>query len=149
MAKFQTLPNGTLNTAPFSIVKLPAEPDHMAVPVRLTVRLESTGLAEVGKLMPASRLSVAFVPKTQDVLLEAEQINPLDQFKGVEKFRTPGAAPVRAPAVRFTVFVEMVVFPEPKFIVAPLKLTIPRPLIGPLCANTLELKLIVPLVPAE
>src|SRR5579863_9426550 len=68
LAKFQTLPERALNTAPFSIVMLPAVPDQAAVPLRFMMRFERTTLgAPVGamKLIPAFALVVAFVPTTQ------------------------------------------------------------------------------------
>src|SRR6202035_1483293 len=138
------LPALVLTPAPFSTNIFPAAPDQVVVPPAFKVRLERTTLAEAGKLKPAFALTVAFVPFMQDVPLSDEQMNPPDQFSGVEKFRIPGADPARVPFVKFTVVAEMVVVPVPKSIVAPMKFTVPVPLIGPPCANMFPAKLIVP-----
>jgi hypothetical protein len=144
LAKFQTLPERALNTAPFSMVILPAVPDQTAVPLRFMMRFERTTLGEPVveiKLIPALAFVVAFVPTTHDAPLRDEHMNPPVQFRTVEKFKTPGAAPPMAPFVRFTVLVETVVVAVPKFMVAPLKFTVPVPLMGPLCEKMLALKL--------
>ena len=133
-AKFQMPVEVTLIMAPFSMVMPPLVPDHVAVPGRFKVRLERVALGPprgAVKLMPAFALKVAFVPKVHDIPVMEEQMNPPVQVRGEEKFRTPGADPARVPLVRLTVAVDTVVVPVPKSIVAPLKLTVPRPLIAP------------------
>src|ERR1700756_4425839 len=115
--------------APFTMSKEPTTPDQVAVALLFKVRKERTTFELAGKLIPALALVVALVPATHNVLARDEHIVPPVQFSGVEKFRIPGAAPPRVPPVKFTVAVEMVCVPVPKFIVAPLKFKVPAPLI--------------------
>src|SRR5882724_1534607 len=122
----------------------PAVPDQVAVPLLFSVRKASAIFVPEGKLIPAFILVVALAPATQDVLVRDEHIVPPDQFSIVEKFRTPGAAPARVPALKFTLAVEIVVVPAPKFMVAPLKFRVPVPLRGPLCPNMPLPKLMIP-----
>jgi|SRR6516164_7578002 len=126
----------------------PAFPDQVAVPLLFNVRKASTTLAD-WKLIPPFALVLALAPDKQlDTFTDAHIAPPL-QFKSVLKFKTPGDAPPTMPAVKFTVEVEIVSVPVPKSIVAPAKSTAPVPVIGPLWAKTLEIKPIVPPVPAE
>src|SRR5215469_7092155 len=127
----------------------PAVPDQVAVPLLFSVRKAKRGLAELLKLIPAFALVVALAPDKQLDTFTIEHIAPPLQFKSVLKFTTPGDAPPMMPAVKFTVEVEIVSVPVPKSIVAPPKVTMPMPVIGPLCAKTFEVKPIVPPVPAE
>src|SRR4029077_11333001 len=60
-------------------------------------------------------------------------ITPPVQVNCVVKLRIPVF--VIVPALKFVVAEEIVSVPEPKSIVAPLKFTVPVPLIGPLCTN--------------
>ena len=132
-AKFQTpLVAVLLTIAPFWRFIPPAVPDQVVVPLLFSVRKAKTGLAEFLKLIPAFALVVALAADKQLVAFIDEHIAPLLQFKGVLKFKTPGAAPPMMPAVKFTVEVEIVSVPDPKSIAAPPKTTVPVPLIGPL-----------------
>src|ERR1700741_4813286 len=135
-------------TAPLAMSSEPTVPDQVAVPLLFNVRKKSATFEDAGKLIPAFALVVALVPATHADPLSEEHIVPPVQFNSVEKFRTPGAAPARVPALKFTVVVEIVSVPVPKFMVAPLKFTVPAPLIGPLCPNTLAPKLMAAPVPA-
>src|ERR1700739_1853361 len=105
-------------TPPFTTAIEPAAPDHVAVPLLFSVRFDSNTVVDAGKLIPAFALVVAFVPTTHEAPLSDEHIVPPVQFKSVAKFRIPGAAPARVPALKFTWVVEIVAVPVPKFIAA-------------------------------
>src|SRR5246127_1109090 len=135
-------------TAPLAMSSEPTAPDQVAVPLLFNVRKKIATFADAGKLIPAFALVVALVPPMQLPPLSVEHIVPPDQFNTLEKFRIPGAAPAKIPPVKFMVEVEMVSVPVPKSIVAPAKFTVPAPLIGPLCPNTLAPKLMAAPVPA-
>src|SRR5713226_9494496 len=131
-------------TAPLIMSTEPLAPDQVAVPLLFSVRSESTTFEDAGKLMPAFALVVPLFPTTQETPLMEEHIVPPVQFNGVEKFRIPGAAPPRMPAMKLTVVVVMGSVAVPKFTVPPLKFTVPEPLIAPLCPNTLAAELMIP-----
>src|ERR1700756_3476245 len=135
-------------TAPLAMSSEPTAPDQVAVPLLFNVRKKIATFADAGKLIPAFALVVALVPPMQLPPLSVEHIVPPDQFNTLEKFRIPGAAPAKIPPVKFILEVEMVSVPVPKSIVAPLKFTVPAPLIAPLCPNTLLAKLIAAPGPA-
>ena len=135
-------------TAPLESVSKPFVPDQVAVPLLFSSRKARATLAEDGKLMPPLALVVALAPAGHPFRLTVEHNVPPVQFNAVEKLRIPGAAPPRTPLVKFTVAVVMVCVPVPKSIVAPLKFTVPAPVIGPLCRNKPPAKLTVPPSPA-
>src|SRR5215469_5356296 len=121
----------------------PELPDHVTVALLFNVRNARTTLAEV-KFMPASAFVVAFGPAKQPDWLTEEHMVPPAQLSGVVKSITPGAAPPTIPVVRLTVVAEITSVPIPKSMIAPLKFTMPGPVMAPLCWNNPPAKLRVP-----
>jgi hypothetical protein len=139
---------------PFSINRspLPGLDVHAVVPAVFSTRPISVNWLALEKVIPPLALVVAFVPVVQVPALNVEHIVPAVQISWLGMFRMPGEAPPMMPPEMVTVAGETLTVPVPKSIVAPLKITAPAPLIGPLCANRPPEKLIVPMlgeVPVE
>jgi hypothetical protein len=116
---FQVAPARLFTTAPFCRnSSAPETLPNVVVPDAFNVRVSRTR-EPLGMLMPP------FV-----LVMPVPVHDPPVQFSTVVKFTLPVL--VIVPALKFTLVVEIVSIPEPKFIVAPLKFTVPKPLIGPL-----------------
>src|SRR5580692_1900818 len=116
---FQVAPAWLFTTAPFSRYRVlpPVAFPNVVVPDAFSVRV-SRNTVPFGMLMPPCVLVVP-VPVH----------DPPVHVNGVVKLRIPVF--VIVPALKFVVADDIVSIPEPKFIVAPLKFTVPVPLIGP------------------
>src|SRR6266404_2094317 len=131
-AMVQVAPERLLITAPFRRDRMlpPVALPNVVVPGAFSVRVSRITLA-LGRLIPPLAL-VTPVPL----------IVPPVHANCVVKLMIPVF--VIVPALKFVVAEEIVSVPEPKSIVAPLKFTVPVPLIGPLCTNVPPENAIVP-----